>query len=93
MMQGKCKMCGMCCRLSLTTVPDAEWSPQTEEILTLKGKQYVDTRNGQRRYVSSSPCPQLNLITNKCQIQGRKPQWCKDYPKDAIDLLPGCGYA
>ena len=37
-MQGKCKMCGMCCRLSLTTMPDAEWTPQTEQILDTQGQ-------------------------------------------------------
>lgn len=85
-------MCGMCCRLSLTTLPEDQWSEQTEELLKLKGKQYVDTVNGIRRYVCSGPCPHLDLITNKCRIQGHKPQWCKDYPNDELDLLPGCGY-
>jgi len=91
-MNGKCRMCGRCCRLSLTVLDESEWTPETEEILVLKGKQYVDTVRGQRRYVSSAVCPHLDLITDKCGIQGHKPQWCKDYPKDDTDILPGCGY-
>jgi len=91
-MKGDCKMCGRCCRVSLTTLPDDQWTPETEELLVLKGKQYVDTIQGTRRYVSSAPCPHLDLITDKCTIQGHKPQYCRDYPKDALDLLPGCGY-
>jgi len=91
-MKGQCKMCGMCCRLSTTILPADQWTGDTEELLALKGKQYVDTVDGQRRYVSVGVCPHLNLITNKCGIQGHKPNFCKDYPKDRMDILPGCGY-
>lgn len=82
----------MCCRLSMTTMPESEWTEQAEEILMLKGKQYVDTIRGVRRYVSEATCPHLDLITSKCMIQGHKPAWCKNYPVDDMDVLPGCGY-
>jgi len=91
-MNGGCKMCGMCCRLSMTILPEEAWNEDIEQMLVLKGKQYVDTIQEQRRYVSPGVCPHLDLITNKCMIQGHKPQFCKDYPKGLIDILPGCGY-
>jgi len=90
---GHCLMCGMCCRLSTSILSEDQWTPETEELLILKGKQYVDTIDGQRRYVGIGVCPHLNLITNKCGIQEHKPQFCKDYPRDKLDILPGCGYS
>ena len=99
-MKGRCKMCGMCCRLSLTTMSEEEWTMDIEELLALKGKQYIDTvtlgAQRIRRYASIANCPHLNLITNKCMIQGHKPKECKDYPRNDRDLMlcgfPGCGY-
>jgi len=103
-LNGHCKMCGMCCRLSLTVMPEQEWTEDIEELILLKGKQYVDTidvpyafdGSRVRRYVSVANCPHLNLITNKCMIQGHKPKECKDYPRNERDLIlcgfPGCGY-
>ena len=92
MIRGECKMCGMCCRLDIITVPESGWSESLEELSVLKGKQYIDTRAGIRRYASWAPCSHLDLITNKCEIQGHKPQYCKDYPTNEADVLPGCGY-
>ena len=85
-------MCGRCCRVSIATVPEHELDPDLEEFLKLKGKRYLDTVDGVRRYVYWAPCPHLDLITDKCGIQGHKPKACKAYPDDRMTLIPGCGY-
>lgn len=91
-MNGRCKLCGRCCRVSIVTVPERDWNQDLEQFLILKGKHYLDTKDGQRRYAYWSPCPHLDLITDKCGIQGHKPKACKDYPDNPMTLLPGCGY-
>ena len=88
-----CTMCGRCCRISIATVPEADWDEELEGLLVLKGKRYLDTLDGQRRYAYWSPCPHLDLVTDECTIHEYKPKVCRDYPSDPMTVLPGCGYA
>jgi Fe-S-cluster containining protein len=85
-------MCGTCCRVGIQIVPDERWTQDFEDLLLMKGAQFLDVSEQGRRYVHEMVCKNLNLATNKCKIQGRKPRLCKEYPNDKITLLPGCGY-
>jgi Fe-S-cluster containining protein len=91
-MTKQCKMCGLCCKVHIgrTEFKDlkmAQWRKNTFKIVKWKDTYYVATMNGCSR----------QLPNNKCSVQDRKPQQCKDFPKGEEMLAvwklvnPECG--
>lgn len=85
-------MCGKCCELGIFLLELSAWTPQLEEHLIMKGKKRIADSGIYARYVYYSPCKHFDPTARRCRIQGHKPLICVEYPKDELDLLPGCGY-
>lgn len=96
---GKCKKCGKCC-VYTNWVEAAEEKPEdaVEFYEAFFGKiKVVCINSGWALLRTNYRCKELD-IDNKCLIHGRKPKWCKKFPRTFTPEVfkkirpKGCGY-
>ncbi len=77
--EGACCGCGDCCR---------------PETLPVRVRAYVEA-NMFFKVVNNGDCRHFNPETGECLIYEKRPQECRDFPTEPIDIvaLPRCSYS
>jgi len=90
MNEGKCKACGKCCRIFVTS------EAYDEETLKLKRGYIGEVKyKGDTYHIFDLPCVYLNS-DNKCTIYDNRPEACLKFPGPAFSgfwklVNPKCG--